>query len=73
MKDLTQNELEENRPSITALEGINFCLKQLYEDNTRLISDYIVHNFTFEELIGALLLARDELQDFSLHEEEYEN
>jgi hypothetical protein len=73
MKDLSHDELEKSRPNITALEGINFCLEQLYKDDKKLISDYIVHNFTFEELIGALLLARDELQKVSIHEEEFES
>ena len=70
MKDFTQNELEKSRPSIDTLEAINFCLEKLYEDNTKNTSDYIVKNLTFEELLGALLLARDELKELSLHEED---
>jgi hypothetical protein len=68
MKDFTQQELENSRPSIDTLEAIEFCLNKLYEDNTKLTSDYIVHNLIFEELIGALLLARDELKDFLSYE-----
>ena len=68
MKDFTQHELENSRPSIDTLEAIEFCLNKLYEDNTKLTSDFIVHNLIFEELIGALLLARDELKDFLSYE-----
>ncbi|WP_309730029.1 hypothetical protein [Chamaesiphon sp. OTE_75_metabat_556] len=70
MKDFTQQELENSRPSIDTLEAIEFCLNKLYEDNTKLTSDYIVHNLIFEELIGALLLARDELKDFLSYEDD---
>jgi hypothetical protein len=70
MKDFTQHELENSRPSIDTLEAIEFCLNKLYEDNTKLTSDYIVHNLLFEELIGALLLARDELKDFLSYEDD---
>ena len=62
MKDCDQASLEERRPTITALEGINFCLKRLYEDKTKRIGEEVVANLTFEELIGVLLLARDKLR-----------
>ena len=54
--------LERSRPNITALKGVNFCLDQLYKDKTKSITDEIVQHLTFEELIGALLVARDELE-----------
>ena len=62
MKDFTQSELEDGRPIIPVIEGIEFCLNQLYADKTHTITDDIVERFTFEELIGVLLLARDELK-----------
>ncbi len=61
MKDLTQQQLETHRPQMTALEAINFTLEQLYDDNTVSTSDALAKNLTYEELIGALLLAKDAL------------
>lgn len=52
------------------MEAIEFCLNKLDEDDTKLTSDCIVNNLIFEELIGALLLARDELKDFLSYEED---
>lgn len=62
MKDWSQQYLEEGRPNITALDGVNFCLEQLYLDKTKNVTDEIVRNLTFEELIGVLLVARDQLE-----------
>jgi hypothetical protein len=39
--------------------AVNFCLAQLYADRMHRCGDEVVRNLTFEELIGALLLARD--------------
>jgi len=62
MKDKSREELESTRPrQITALEGIEFSLDRLYADRNHDIGDMIVHSLSFEELIGALLLARDDL------------
>ena len=61
MKDYDQAFLEGRRPTtITALQGIDFCLEQLYGDKTKEITDEVVAGLTFEELIGILLLARDQ-------------
>jgi len=62
MKDKSKNELESVRPKqVTAIQAVEFALAQLYADNIRFIGDGVVCSLTFEELIGALLLARDEL------------
>ena len=62
MKDKSKSELESVRPTqVTAIEAIEFALEQLYIDDVALIGNEIVSCLTFEELIGALLLARDEL------------
>lgn len=64
MKDYTQEILEESRPEgITALGAIEFCLQQFYRDASHEREDEIVARLTFEEVIGALLLARDALRD----------
>ena len=55
----TQKELESGRPSIDAAEAVSFCLTQLYRDREHTLDEEVCHNLTYEELIGALLLARD--------------
>jgi hypothetical protein len=63
MKDYTQAELETGYGRLDAKQTIDFCLSCLYADTTHKISDVIVDSryaaLTFEELIGALLIARD--------------
>jgi hypothetical protein len=53
------------RPSIDSVDGLNFVLKQLRADNSVDIAADVIpsRNVTFEELIGVLLLARDEIQN----------
>ena len=59
MKKITQKELTFSRPNIELIDGLKFCLRQLYKDTKHYISDEIVRCLTFEELIGVLLLALD--------------
>jgi len=61
MKDYNRSELEDGRPEKNAGDCIEFCLKQLYADRKHFITDEVVSGLTFEELIGALLLAKDEV------------
>lgn len=60
MRDFSKIELEAVRPNlVTASQAIDFVLERLYKDQTVSVTDEIAVNLTFEELIGALLLARD--------------
>lgn len=59
MKDFTKKELEGSRPAGEPVELIDFCLGRLYRDRRRQVTDEVVRGLTFEELIGALLVARD--------------
>jgi hypothetical protein len=52
-------ELEASRPRKDVTDAVNYCLKKLYEDRQHSISDEVCPDLTYEELIGALLLARD--------------
>ena len=61
MKDFTQAVLEDGRPDTTAEECVDFCLARLFEDDVHVTTDNVVEGLTFEELIGALLVARDGL------------
>ena len=61
MKDYTQELLETGRyPDADA--AVDFCLEMLYKDKKHTISDMVVRSLTFEELNGALLAARKELE-----------
>lgn len=59
MKDFTKEELTASHPSKEPKDSIDFCLGRLYEDETKNVCDEIVKDLTFEELIGALLQAKD--------------
>jgi hypothetical protein len=59
MKDASKRLLTLYRPTITAEEAINFCLDRLFEDKEKKVGYEVVKGLTFEELIGALLLAKD--------------
>ena len=61
MKDFTKEQLEESRPDRCAETCINFCLDMLYKDDHKRISDQVVYSLSYEELIGALLKAKDEI------------
>jgi len=62
MKDYSKKSLEKTRPSASGIETVDFCLGQLYADRKHRISDLVAGICTYEELIGALLLARDALE-----------
>lgn len=63
MKDFDRSDLEASRPSIDVMDGIEYCLNNLYQDNTKKVSDFVVKGLTFEELIGVLLLAKDAINN----------
>ena len=67
MRDFTKKQLESGRPSVEPKEAIEYCLKALYDDKEHSIKDYAAADLTYEEIIGALLLAHDR---FSLDEKE---
>lgn len=46
------------------MEAVNFCLQQILNDKTKKSTDNAVTRCTYEEIIGALLLAKDHLKDF---------
>jgi hypothetical protein len=59
MRDLTREELEDGRPSYGPSHTIGYCLEQIFKDRMKSTKDLVVGYLTFEELIGALLQARD--------------
>jgi len=58
-----QCEIEAGRPALDAMQGINFTLQRLYEDDEYLVTQEVVHGLTFEELLGVLLVARDTIKE----------
>jgi hypothetical protein len=53
------SEVTSCRPVASLNRAVNYCLFALNQDKKHSIRDYVVENLTFEEIIGALLLARD--------------
>ena len=62
MKDYNEQQLESSRPSIDVLDGINYCLDAFFSDAEKMTDDFVANGLTFEEIIGVLLLARDEIK-----------
>ncbi len=59
MKDATQKNLETCRPNDPPLQGVEYCLGKLFADKQHRCLDEICTDLTYEEVIGALLQARD--------------
>lgn len=55
-------DLEESRPACPAETLIDFCLTQLCRDSRHLLTTEVSPRLTYEELIGTLLKARDEIR-----------
>ena len=62
MKDYTQKELERSRPSVDTEDAIAYCLECLYRDTKHTLQQEVVDGLTFEELIGALILAKHDVR-----------
>jgi hypothetical protein len=67
MKDHSKTSLEDSRPTESALHCVKFCLECLYDDKKLVIEDKIGERLTIEELIGALLKARDTIEEYEKH------
>ena len=63
MKEYSRVELESSRPPLDGIVAIDFCLDALYADREHRISDPVVGGLSFEELIGALLLAKGQWRE----------
>jgi len=51
-------------PRGKAAEYIRFCLRQLFKDRRHTVMEEVVEGLTFEELIGTLVDAEDEIKAF---------
>lgn len=63
MKGGDREMLEKSRPQIDAVEAVQFCLDRLFASQSKGLTDNVCEQLTYEELIGALLLAMDRLLD----------
>jgi hypothetical protein len=70
MKEVTAKHLEAYRPDVSPGAAFDHCLRALYADKAHWLSDEACHELTYEELIGALLLARDVLAELERETEE---
>ena len=62
MRSHSQETIESSRPKENVLTTIEHCLRRLYADTKTDLNQLVVQGLTYEELIGALLLARDALK-----------
>ena len=63
MKDISKEQWERTRPREDTLQVVTFCLTQLFKDEEHERTDEISDKLTYEEVIGALLKARDEIKE----------
>jgi hypothetical protein len=59
MKDFNERIMRNVRPNLPANRVVKYCLDRLFLDQEHKTSDEIVSGLTFEEIIGALLMAED--------------
>lgn len=61
-----EERFRRGRPSVEPVEAVRFCLDQLFAGcETWEQDDEVVYHLTFEELVGALLLAEDSIKELS--------
>ena len=72
MKDANRKKLESSRPMGCALDLIDHCLSRFYRDKDHFTEEVIISGLTFEEVIGALLVARDELTPSNEYDDDEE-
>ena len=61
MKESNEIVLQSCRPNKDTVECIDFCLENLLIDKKHSLNEHMAGECTYKELIGALLLAEDEI------------
>ncbi len=71
MKDLSREKSEHTNFMDDALESLEAVLEQLYEDESASTTDSVTKDLdlTFEELIGTLVAARNEIRTLRAEQE----
>jgi len=67
MKDFKTEELKRNEINAycdvkTTIEKLNFCIDRIYGDRQHYFTEDVSNGMTFEELLGALITARHNLE-----------
>ena len=63
MKNASTTILKNHRPNLATKDAVEFCLHRLFVDKKHHTSEQVVFGLTYEELIGALLLALDDANE----------
>lgn len=63
MRDACRATILANRPTVTARQAIAFCLEKLIEDTDHLVDDELASGLSYKDLLGALVLATDVIDD----------
>jgi hypothetical protein len=63
MRDACRTTILANRPTVTARQAVAFCLEKLIEDNDHLVDDELASGLSYKDLLGALVLATDVIDD----------
>ena len=72
MKDFSEADWERSAPHDNALEKVEFCLNRLFADKKLTVNNLVARDCSYEELIAALMSAREELRAFKKWKEELE-
>lgn len=64
MRDYDEKMLRGYKPSISPSEAVEFCLEALCRDTLRKTTDEVCEHLTYEELLGALVLADEALKSY---------
>lgn len=64
MRDYDEKMLRGYKPSVSPSEAIEFCLEALCRDTVRKTTDEVCEHLTYEELLGALVLADEALKNY---------
>jgi len=63
MKDKSKQAFETTRPDWDSKAAIQYCLTKMYKNQKKKTGDKIVKGLTYEDIIGALLLGRDAVEE----------
>lgn len=63
MRDACRTTILANRPTVTARQAVAFCLERLIADNDHLVDDELASGLSYKDLLGALVLATDVIDE----------
>jgi peptidoglycan hydrolase CwlO-like protein len=72
MRDACRTTILANRPAVTTRQAVAFCLEKLIEDTDHLVDDELASGLSYKDLLGALVLATDSIDELGNAECEIE-